>query len=50
MMQSGLRLAATGVLLGLTLAWGLARTLEAMLYQTSAYYHRNYVATGIMML
>lgn len=49
-MHSGLRLAATGVLIGFILAWGLARTLEAVLYQTSAFDPIIYGVVGLLML
>jgi len=46
----GLALAATGVVLGLGLAWGLSRFMEAILYQTKAGDPLTYAVVGGLML
>lgn len=46
----GLALAATGVVLGLGLAWGLSRFMESILYQTKAGDPLTYAIVGGLML
>jgi putative ABC transport system permease protein len=46
----GLALAATGVVLGLGLAWGLSRFMESLLYQTKAGDPLTYAIVGGLML
>lgn len=49
-LRRSLALALTGVALGLSLAWGLTRFMESLLYQTKAGDPLTYAIVGVVML